>query len=270
MASEGRLRERTARVDGMPVRYRVTGEGEPVVLVHGLSGSSRWWARNVAALSEHFRVYLVDLPGFGAMRYGDVRFALGEAAAWLHAWMEVVDLGSASLIGHSMGGYLCLEVAARWPESVRRLVLVAPAGVPEHAHVRGYALPLLAELRYLDPRFAPTLAYDALRAGPATLLRATVELLAHDARVYAGAVRAPTLLIWGERDALVSSSSGDMLARLIPGARALILPRAGHIVMFDAAGAFDDAVIHFLAASPPGDRPRAEASDAAPRTEAPS
>jgi pimeloyl-ACP methyl ester carboxylesterase len=270
MASEGHLRERTTSVGGLPVRYRVAGEGARVVLVHGLSGSTRWWARNIEALAEHFRVYLVDLPGFGSARHGGLLFALGEAAAWLHAWMEAAAIGPASLIGHSMGGYLCLEVAARWPEDVRRLVLAAPAGVPERARVADYALPLLAELRHLDPRFAPTLAYDALRAGPTTLLRAAVELLARDAREQARAVRAPTLLIWGERDALVSPSAANVLAGLMPDARVLILPRAGHVVMFDAAQAFNEAVIRFLAAPTEGDRLGAEAFDAASVTEAPS
>jgi hypothetical protein len=79
-----RTRERTeiralryeAQVGGWPVRYEVAGEGEPIVLVYGLSGSTRWWARNVQAIAERSRVYLIDLPGFGTMRHLRRRFVL--------------------------------------------------------------------------------------------------------------------------------------------------------------------------------------------------
>lgn len=246
MPNEGSARERTALVTGMPVRYWVAGAGEPVVLIHGLSGSSRWWVRNIAALAEHFRVYVVDLPGFGGARRLAGRIAFSELSVWLHAWMEVVGLESASLVGHSMGGAIALELAARWPEVVRRLVLAAPAGVPYRATVRGYARPLLAEVRTLDPYFATILLHDALRAGPKTILRAAVELIGQDIRMHAPAVRAPTLLIWGARDALVPPAAGAVLADLLPQSDVLILSPAGHVVMFDASQTFNAAVTHFL------------------------
>lgn len=72
-----------ARVRGFPIRYEVAGEGEPVVLVHGLSGSTRWWSRNAPALARRCRIYLVDLPGFGAMRRLRRHFVLTETADWL-------------------------------------------------------------------------------------------------------------------------------------------------------------------------------------------
>src|SRR5215212_277365 len=153
--------EREARVGGHRVRYKVVGEGEPVVLVHGLSGSTRWWARNIAALAVTYRVYLVDLPGFGAMRRLCRHFILPEAATWLADWMEAVGLGEAHLVGHSMGGYVCLRLAAQRPEAMRRLVLVAPAGVPTGRSVFGHLVPLLLAARHAAPSFLPILAYDA-------------------------------------------------------------------------------------------------------------
>ena len=78
-----RVSRHEVRVGGWPVRYEAAGEGEPVVLVHGLSGSTHWWSRNVQAIAERYRVYLVDLPGFGRMRHSRRRFILAEAAGWL-------------------------------------------------------------------------------------------------------------------------------------------------------------------------------------------
>src|SRR5689334_12582644 len=122
-----RIVRRVVRVNGYPVRYKVAGVGEPVILVHGLSGSTRGWARSVDALAKAYRVSLVELPGFGAMRRSHVRLGLDEAATWLLRWMEALGLRGAHLVGHSMGGYICMRLAALRPEAVHRLVLAAPA-----------------------------------------------------------------------------------------------------------------------------------------------
>lgn len=230
------------------VYYSVTGKdiGEPVVLVHGLSASSRWWVRNIPALAQHYRVYLLDLPGFGTMRRFRRRFVLDELSSGIVAWMDALGIKQAHLIGHSMGGYICLRMAARYPERIRRLVLVSPAGIPHIRSVRGYLLPLLVAIRYCKPAFLPILFSDALRAGPRTLLRATQDLLTKDIRDSLHDVVTPTLLVWGEYDALVPAVFGDILREEINGARLLVLKRAGHVVMFDRAEEFNRAVVGFL------------------------
>src|SRR3712207_6805682 len=139
------------------------------------------------------------------------RFVLAEAACWLAAWMEAVGLESAHLVGHSMGGYVCVRLAARRPEVVGRLVLVAPAGVPVGRSMFGYLGPLLSALRYATPTFLPVLVYDALRMGPVTLWRAARDLLAEDVRADLQRIETQTLLIWGENDTLVPPTVGGVL-----------------------------------------------------------
>ncbi len=243
---------REVSVAGLPVRYEVAGEGDPVVLVHGLSGSTRWWARNVPDLTEHYRVYLVNLPGFGALRRSGPRFVLAEATSWLLAWMEAVGLRSAHLVGHSMGGYLSLRLAARRPEAVGRLVLVDPAGMPSHRTMLGHLGPLLLSARYGKPSFLPVLVRDALHAGPFTLLRTARDLLAEDVRDDLRRVEAPTLLVWGKRDPLIPPSIGDVMRAEIPDSRLLVIERAGHNPMFDRPEDFNGALLAFLAGEPVG------------------
>src|ERR671921_2412444 len=164
--SHGRTKHRASRyevrVGGCPVRYEAAGEGEPVVLVHGLSGSTRWWSRNVSDLAERHRVYLVDLPGFGTMRRLRRRFVLAESADWLSEWMDAAGLERAHLVGHSMGGYVSVRLAASRPELVSRLVLVAPAGVPTERSIVGHLVPLLLAAHHATPAFMPVLVRDAL------------------------------------------------------------------------------------------------------------
>jgi pimeloyl-ACP methyl ester carboxylesterase len=257
-AAEGprgiRVSEREVRVSGHPIRYEVAGEGsEPVVLVHGLSGSTRWWSPNVPALAEHHRVYLVNLPGFGVMRRRRQRFVLTEAASWLLAWIEALGLEKAHLVGHSMGGYLSLKLATRRPDVVRKLVLVDPAGVPSGRTMLGHLGPLLLAARYGKPNFLPVLARDALYAGPFTLLRTARDLLAEDVRGDLRKIGMPTLLVWGERDTLIPPSVGDLMRAEIPGSRLLVIEGAGHNPMFDRPEAFNVALLAFLAGESVGE-----------------
>lgn len=246
--------EREVRVEGYPVRYLVAGEGDSVVLVHGLSGSMRWWSRNVPALAERYRVHLVNLPGFGTVRPPRRRFVLAEAASWLLAWIEAVGLeGGVHLVGHSMGGYLSLRLAARRPEVVRKLVLVDPAGVPSGRGMLGHFVPLLLAARYATPAFLPVLARDALYAGPATLLRASRDLLAEDVRGDLRRVEAPALLIWGKNDTLIPPSAGELMRAEIPDSRLLVIEGAGHNPMFDRPREFDRALLAFLAGETVGE-----------------
>jgi pimeloyl-ACP methyl ester carboxylesterase len=234
-------------VEGRRIRFEVAGQGEPVVMVHGLSGSTRWWDRTVPALAARYRVYLVDLPGFGSMRRAEGGFVLSEAAGWLSSWMEAVGLERAHLVGHSMGGYISLMLAARRPDLLRRLVLVAPAGVPTGRSMHGYLLPLIRASRYMTPGFLSVLVRDALRTGPLTLLGATRELLAEDVRKYLRGIEAPTLLIWGGRDTLVPPSVGGVMREEIPDSRLLVIDGAGHVPMFERAAETNAALLAFLA-----------------------
>lgn len=234
------------RVGTYRVRYEVVGEGDPVVLVHGLCGSTLWWRRNAPVLARQYRVYLVDLPGFGAMHFPRSRFVLKQAAAWLLRWMEAVGLQKVHLIGHSMGGHICLWLAALRPELVSRLVLTAPAIIPRTKTVPGYFIPLLAGVRHTSPSFFSTLLYDALRANPLTLFQATRDLIALDGHAAMKQVQVPTLLLWGEYDTLVPARLGLLVRDEIPGARLHILTGAGHVCMFDRAHEFNRAVLAFL------------------------
>lgn len=248
MSSRIKITRREIQVGQQTIYYQVAGEnkGEPIILIHGLSASSRWWVRNIPALAESYRVYLLDLPGFGIMRRFRKRFALDELASGIVAWMEEAGIERAHLMGHSMGGYICLRIAARYPERIKRLVLVSPAGIPHMRSIYGYTIPMLIALRYFKPSFFYILLSDTMRAGPRTVLRAAQDLLTKDIRDCLHDVTTPTLLVWGEHDSLVPPVFGPILQQEIKDARLLILKRAGHVVMFDQAGQFNEAVLGFL------------------------
>jgi pimeloyl-ACP methyl ester carboxylesterase len=247
MEAEMRVERRVITIGDYPVHYKVAGEiGEPVILVHGLSGSTHWWMENVEALSSRHRVYLVDLPGFGAMRRSPLRQGVRAATDWLIRWVEALRLGPAHLVGHSMGGHICLRIAVERPDLVNRLALVAPAVWFVRGTLLARISPLMQETRRMSPRFMATLSYDALRAGPLTLLRSARDLLREEVARDLTAIQAPTLLVWGEHDPIVPVSVGYELRQLIPQARLLVLKDASHVPMFHDARRFNTALLQFL------------------------
>ena len=110
----------------------------------------------------------------------------------------------------------------------------------------------MGETRQFSPRFIATLSYDALRAGPITLLRSARDLLQEDVARDLTAIQTPTLLIWGEHDALVPVSVGYELRERIPRARLLVLKDASHVPMFHDARRFNVVLLQFLRGDPVG------------------
>jgi pimeloyl-ACP methyl ester carboxylesterase len=242
-----RLERRRAKIGPATIAYEVAGSGPPVVLVHGLSGSSRWWRRNIGALTPHRRVYVVDLIGFGASRARHP-FALAEAAGYLGQLLDQLELARVSLVGHSMGGLIAAELAADAPERVDRLVLVDPAALPLDTHLLTHALSLLHELRTISPSFLPVLFADSLRAGPLTFWRAARGLMLADLRPKLALIRAPTLVIWGEHDALVPLAFAQQLAQYLRYEQLVVIKGAGHVPMWDRPQEFNRVLMEFLIA----------------------
>jgi pimeloyl-ACP methyl ester carboxylesterase len=233
----GRMELRRVEVDGKPVRYRVVGRGEDLVMLHGLSGSWRWWSPLVEKLAGRSRLHLVQLPRLGRLR-------AGEMAAWLGGLLDAVELGPVDVLGHSLGGLVATELAMEQPDRVRRLVLVAPAGVPCGRGVLGRALPLVEEL-YDVRRQLPTIVGDAVRTGPVSLVHGIAYVWERDVRGELGAVRAPTLLVWGNRDRLVPGQVAEEWQRLLPRSR-LVRLACGHVPMWEAPRELASCVLGFL------------------------
>ncbi len=238
------LRRQRISMNGHTIGYGVVGQGAPVVLVHGLSGSARWWQHNIAALAEQMQVFVVDLVGFGDSRGS--RFVLGEAADVLIGWMDAVGLPVASLVGHSMGGYIVTDIAANHPERVNRLLLVDAAVMPFERNYPQHALGLLHELLHLQPAFLPVLVQDAMRAGPWTLWGAMREIIRADLREKLPGIVAPTLIVWGALDDVVPVALGRALHAAIPASELVVLARAGHNAMWDQPHEFNRLAVRFL------------------------
>ena len=239
-----RVRSEEFRYGGATLRYEVSGRGEPVVLIHGLSGSARWWRHNVGALAAEYRVYALDLAGYGHA-WRQRTLGVQENAELIAHWMEALDLRGAALVGHSMGGQIAVRVAALNSGRVDALVLACASGLLTGTPVR-VALKLPRATLTGRPTFLPRILADSLRAGLPNLWRSAVGLLGDNVAELLPALDIRTLVVWGGRDALVPVSLGRRLAAAIPGAQYREIARAGHVVMVDAPREFHRAVLEFL------------------------
>lgn len=244
-------REVRTRVGEFTVHSMEYGAGEQcVVLLHGLSGSSRWWLRNVEELADVYRVVIPDLVGFGRSARPPARLpGIAAAARLLTDWIAARGMTRAHLVGHSMGGQVAVHLAAASPDRIDRLVLVDAAGIPRPLSPRAllsFAADVSPLWRWGDPRFLPVIARDALTAGPGTLLRSIAHIVRDDVRPLLPKVGAPTLLVWGERDTLVPLSHAWEMRELIPDARLAVLRGACHNPMVDRPADFNRLLLRFL------------------------
>lgn len=234
-------------------RYRIhalhSGAGDALVLLHGLSGSARWWRHNVPALAQHFRTHAPDLVGFGYSRSWAAQPSIAAMAELIERWLDINHIQHAHLVGHSMGGQIAIHLAARWPARVDKLVLVSAAGIPRAislSAVTRFLAEIVPPRRWGRPAFLPTVAADALRAGPRSLLSATQLLLRDDVRMLLPQIQAPTLLVWGRLDPLTPLAHGEYMHARISGSRLIVFENAAHMPMVDAPERFNHEVLDFL------------------------
>jgi 4,5:9,10-diseco-3-hydroxy-5,9,17-trioxoandrosta-1(10),2-diene-4-oate hydrolase len=279
-------------VAGTRVYYLHAGSGRPMLLIHGLIGSSANWRNNIDALAQHASVYAIDLVNMGrSQRVGGLDAGLRATAKRIVAVMEALDLAEADIVAHSHGGAVALMLAAQHPRRVRRLILFAPANPYSRSSdlmVRIYSTPWGGALAWMLPylpaaiqRIALGEIYggpervvdsclqeivDGLRS-PATLrhvlciIRCWFAEMAKLKTVLRRVKRIPTLLVWGDRDRTISLSSAVRLNRKLRGSELIVLPGGGHSVFEEIPEESNRIMIewlgrHSLSAPHPRDLPR--------------
>ena len=258
---------------GLRVHVRDTGpRAAPAILfLHGFGSSLHTWDEVAAALEGEFRVIRLDLPGFGLTGpdptgdYSDTR-----SGVVLAALLDALGVSRAHVVGSSMGGRIAWRFAADHPARVERLVLMAPDGFasPGLEYGRAPKVGLLMQaLPWTLPRFMVKGGMAPAYGDPAVLTDALVER--YHAMLVAPGVRravldrmrqhilvppepilariaAPTLLLWGERDAMVPATNAADYLRAMPDARALVLPGIGHVPMEEAPAQTAGALREFF------------------------
>ena len=248
------------------IHYLTGGQGEPLVLVHGLAGRAENWALLMPGLMHHGRkVYALDLLGFGRSDRPDVDYSIALQTRMLDQFFTAQNLARADLGGWSMGGWVALKFALAHPERVRRLFVADSAGLYfRPAFNLGLFQPttvsqaqeLLALLTPEGKRLPRFVARDYLRRLASTrwvVARASRSMLEGDDLVDGklGALPMPVLIIWGKLDAIIPVECGGRLQRQIPQSRLDVFDGCGHLAPGECRDRVLPEILQFLAADPP-------------------
>jgi pimeloyl-ACP methyl ester carboxylesterase len=219
----------------------------PIVLVHGLSGATTWWCKNLEFLSQSNEVYALDLPGFGQSPASG-KFSVEYQLQVLGDWLAAIKVRRAILVGHSLGGYLSVLLTVRSPALTAGLVLLDPAIFPPGYSWGRLAIGLLQAPPHTSLDFILTLVKGAWIAGPATILRVARILLSCPIMSQLPSISAETLLLWGNKDTIVPLSLASTIKAAIAGpVQGPVELKGGHVSMWDDPGVFNNAVKDFAA-----------------------
>ena len=260
-------------VDGLKVHYKETGpQAAPaLLLMHGFGSSLQAWDDWSLKLEQKYRVIRLDLPGFGLTGASPANdYSEEKDLAILTHFADKLGLEKFSIIGHSMGGKMAWTLAASQPERVQALVLMAPDGFPEAKDIgtKPYEVPAVTGLikyflpKYLvrksiEPAFAEADAlsdarvnryYDMLRAPGvrAAILERSNQTIYTDPVPRLKAIKAPTLLIWGEQDQMIPSTNAKSYASVLSNSTTVLVPKLGHLLQEEQPEKGLTAVMQFL------------------------
>jgi 3-oxoadipate enol-lactonase len=246
---------KTTLVNGLNIHYCVAGAGPDVIFLHGWASSSQMWGGLLTQLAADYRCWSLDLPGFGdSDKPAPSWYSIPNYTLMVMEFARLLDLGPLRLVGHSMGGLIALDLGARHPELVERLVAINPV-VTGRPRLRPLARPAYSRhflhwaLRLSPMVMEPIMANPiGLRAGGLHSIRrrteeffkSTADSLVSSGRAIVGydltplldRIVAPTLIIVGDRDTNVSSREGRFAAGRIASARLQVM-HAGHLVTDD-------------------------------------
>jgi pimeloyl-ACP methyl ester carboxylesterase len=255
------------------VGYRVVGSGPPLVLIMGYGGTMQTWdPRFVDALAQYYRVVVFDNAGVGSTQTLPGTLTIDAMADQTSALIDALHLGRPDVLGWSMGGMIAQALAVRHPAQVRRLVLcgtypgTGTTAVPTQAAIQaltsGNPQQVMADLFPADQ----AMAFDAFTAGlseyPAATPPAAATIAAQGRAILrwwaatdpagrqGATISAPTLVADGAVDRMVPVANDYALAKLIPGARLVLYPDAGHAFLFQEGTPFIFLIHSFLTGPP--------------------
>lgn len=260
-------------VDGTRTRVLQAGAGQPLVLLHGIGGHLEAYMYNIASFSRHFRVIAYDMPGHGYSTTATKDLEISDYVRHLAALLDMLGHPVVNLNGESLGGWVSIKFAVRYPERMRRLVLNTPGGTMARPEV-------MNRLRTLSQAAADSPTPEAIRARLEWLMAhpetVTDELVQARQGVYSRAsfsesirhimclqelevrrrnmvtdeelhdLEAPTMVVWTSDDPSGPAAAGMHIAETVPDGRFQLIEDAGHWPQWEQTERFNEVVLRFL------------------------
>lgn len=215
------------------INYEVEGEGESVILLHGWLTDLESMRPLTTNLVKKFKVYLVDVVGFGKSDLPDEPLNSQDFAEFLQEFMEKLKIENPVLIGHSNGGRIIINAVGKKMVKAKKIVLIDSAGIKPHHSTSYYVkiavfktgklflnlLPNTKGIKEFKERLRNNVGSSDYKASP-TVLKDTMKIiLKEDVKDLLPNIDVPTLLIWGSLDTATPISDAKIMEKLIPNCR---------------------------------------------------
>lgn len=251
--------EKDIEIAGQRLHYEETGEGRPVVLMHGW-GCNHTTVRSIASVaSRSHKVYNLDMPGFGSSPEPAGVWTIDDYTDFTESFLDAVGLKNPILIGHSFGGRVAIQLASR-RQDIDSIVLVDAAGIKPRRTLKYYwkvysfkTARRIVELLLGQEKATPIV--DRMRgrkgssdyAGASPRMRAIMsKVVNRDLTECLPKIQAPALLVWGENDAATPLADARKMEKLIPDAGLVTFPGCGHYSFLDNPMQFAAVLSSFL------------------------
>jgi pimeloyl-ACP methyl ester carboxylesterase len=269
--------------NNITIAYMDEGKGEDVILfIHGLGSYAPAWKKNIEGLKQNYRCIAIDLPGYGKSSKGDYSGSMSFFADVIIEFAEALNLSKFTLAGHSMGGQISIVTALKYPDLVKNLILVAPAGIEtftegEKEWFRNAITArsvMLTPLEAIESNFGynfyrmPDEAFFMVKdryamtgAGEefewyCNIIPKCVQGMVNEPVIRdLGKLTQPTLVIFGEGDQLIpnrflhghsTAKVAEAADQLIPNSKMVLVPKSGHFVMFEKSSEVNQEISSFL------------------------
>ncbi|WP_209123737.1 alpha/beta fold hydrolase [Alkalihalobacillus sp. BA299] len=264
----------TTHSNGCEIYYEVHGQGEPLLLIMGLSHNSLSWFRTLPELAKHYKVIIFDNRGCGKSDKPNTPYSIELMADDARSVLDAAEVEAAHVYGISMGGMIAQRLTLQYPDRVKSLILgCTTAGGPNHVQP-SMEVSMQMMARANSPASPEELAWDsapilysssfieANRVVIAEDIKKRIEIptppngymlqlqacLAHNTDEELSNINVPTLVIHGNADVLVPYENGVNLANKIKNAQFLTVPGAGHLYVSEATDLVNRKVLNFLSA----------------------
>jgi pimeloyl-ACP methyl ester carboxylesterase len=273
------ISSKRAKISGVDVHFVEAGKGPPILFLHGLGGYWRDWSANLPAFAAEYRVIAMDFPGFGESAKPEVRYSIEWLTDVVENFLQEQGLDQLTLVGHSMGGVVALNLASRPKSMVKNLVIADAVGIGDKSEFLAHAMSKKIMGPDTEWEFVESLLKDQFRAmaddliekqkpqtarelfeslkmpitgQPLLPMTPEVQMIASifdfDIRPKLDSIRQPTLILWGAKDPVASPQDASFLRTKIPSSTLILFPASGHSPMMEHPSLFNQELGKFLQA----------------------
>lgn len=247
-------------IDGKKVYYEVSGEGKPVILIHGWLCTHETVKIIANHLSQNFKVYNIDVVGFGRSELPDNPMNSDAYGDWLKSFISNLKIENPILIGHSHGGRMILDYTSRHLGDANKIVLIDSAGIKNKRHLKYYfrvytfkflknifkILPKVEGVQNMNQRAINYFGSSDYKSSPEVLRKSMSIFVNEDLREQMEKIDVRTLIVWGEKDTATPLWQGEEMNRRIKNSKLVVIKNADHFPFLRDTAKFFNTVDEFL------------------------